>query len=589
MSRQLYRLVLLLLAVGSSTQELTASTNHLRLVWLDEPSTTITVAWNQVSGSTATLHYGTTDRGRNASAYPNRAEVTEANDYHGFNNRFVRLSELQPETVYYFVLNDDEGSSDRYYFKTAPATNKRISLILGGDSRNHREVRRWGNELVAKLRPTAVLFGGDMIDVDRPLEWEEWLNDWQLTISSDGRVTPIVPARGNHEAPGTIQALFNTVPGSYYAITWGRDLLRTYTLNTEISVRGDQYNWLADDLEDHPDVRWKIAQYHTPMRAHVVAKPEGGHIYDAWAGLFYDNDVRLVIDSDSHTAKVTWPLRPTWEDGNDRGFVRDDALGTVYAGEGCWGAPLRWMDGAKSWTRDGDMFNQFNLVHVSKDRIELRKIIIDENRLAVAERISSNAFELPTGLNVWSPSNGPVVTILPRDGSKPVSDEPARLTATYRSGRVELAWPVSGNRGLVSYRLERALNGGPWSVLSTGSLASSEGLQTRTDIATVGTVTYRLTQVDEEGDEFISPEATVVVPAAAAGPVASPNPTDGLVTVLTAQEVVSVAVVDGAGREVLGARPGREVDLGGLPAGVYFLRVWLVGVDELAVVKVVRR
>ena len=50
-----------------------------------------------------------------------------------------------------------------------------------------------------------------------------------------------------------------------------------------------------------------------------------------------------------------------------------------------------------------------------------------------------------------------------------------------------------------------------------------------------------------------------------------------------------MAVVDGAGREVLGARPGREVDLGGLPAGVYFLRVWLVGVDELAVVKVVRR
>lgn len=570
-------------------QSLSARTSHLRLVWLDDPATTITVAWNQVSGSDATLHYGTTDRGRNAGAYPERAEVDGANAYHGFSNRFIRLSGLQPETVYYLVLNDDEGSSDRYYFKTAPATNKRMSFIMGGDSRNRREVRQWGNELVAKLRPTAVLFGGDMISWDTPEDWNDWLEDWQHTISDDGRVTPIVPARGNHESPGTIEALFGAPPGSYYAITWGRDLLRTYTLNTEISVLGDQLEWLEDDLEDHPNTRWKIAQYHTPMRAHSAVKPEGGHIYEAWARLFYDNDVRLVIDSDSHVAKITWPLRPTWEAGNDRGFIRDDAAGTVYAGEGCWGAPLRYMDGPKSWTRDGDSFNQFNLVHVSKSRIELRKIVIDENYSAVAERTSSDVFELPVGLNVWSPSNGAVVTILPRSGTSPVTEEPIRLTAAYRNGRVELTWPVLPERELASYRLERSVNGGPWSILSSGSLVAGATTQARTDIATVGTVSYRLTQVDVEGDEFVSPEATVVVPALAAGPVASPNPTDGLVTVLTSREVLSVGVVDGAGRVVLPARPGGEADLGGLPAGVYFLRVRLAGVAGPAVVKVVRR
>jgi hypothetical protein len=46
------------------------------------------------------------------------------------------------------------------------------------------------------------------------------------------------------------------------------------------------------------------------------------------------------------------PVKPT-----DMSFgVRDDATGTVFVGEGCWGAPLRTASDTKAYTRDAGSF-----------------------------------------------------------------------------------------------------------------------------------------------------------------------------------------------------------------------------------------
>ena len=63
------------------------------------------------------------------------------------------------------------------------------------------------------------------------------------------------------------------------------------------------------------------------------------------------------MESDAHLVKSTWPIRPSTDADNEEGFIRDDKNGTVYVGEGCWGAPLRGADDNKSWTRDSDSFN----------------------------------------------------------------------------------------------------------------------------------------------------------------------------------------------------------------------------------------
>ena len=388
-----------------------SNTDKYRIILIDNPSSTITISWNQISGTGQTVYYGTTDFGTNWASYPNSKTPDRATAFRGMNNQFARITGLAANTAYYFVVRDSQGTSQRFWFKTAPNDLSRLSFIAGGDSRNNRTPRQNANRLVAKLKPNAVFFGGDMTDADSDAQWQEWFDDWQLTTASDGRMFPIVPTRGNHEGASTIYNLFDTpTTDSYYAMTFGNNLFRLYTLNSEISTTGNQSTWLSNDIAANNNVIWKSAQYHKPMRPHNAAKSEGTAVYNAWANIFYNNEVRLVIDSDSHCVKQTWPVKPSTEPGSSEGFIRDDNNGTVYLGEGCWGAPLRSADDNKPWTRNSGSFNQFNLIWVDQNKIEARAINVD-NASTVGENTNDNPFNLPTNLNVWNPSNGNVVEI----------------------------------------------------------------------------------------------------------------------------------------------------------------------------------
>jgi hypothetical protein len=370
------------------------------------------IGWEQVSGSNAKIYYDTIDYGTNWSNYtfykPTETEVFDR----GMNNSFTKLTGLTPNTNYFFIIKDSEGTSSRFWFKTAHNTNEAMSFIAGGDSRNNRIPRQYANTMVSKLKPTAVIFGGDMTNDDSSIEWQEWFDDWQLTIATDGRMFPIIPARGNHEFNNNrIPNLFN-IPNinSYYKITFGSNLYSIYTLNSEISAGGNQAAWLQNTLNSDNSI-WKSAQYHKPMKPHVAYKSEGNDEYNNWAQLFYDYGVNLVFESDSHTVKTTWPIKPCLFGINcEEGFERDDINGTVYVGEGCWGAPLRNSNDSKTWSRDIGSFNQFKWLCVSNDKIEVKTLIIEDPSTITDTNNSTNC-SLPSGISIWNPTNGNTVTI----------------------------------------------------------------------------------------------------------------------------------------------------------------------------------
>ena len=423
-----------------------ASNDKYRLTLRDNPSSSIVVGWNQISGNNATVYYGTTDYGTDYQRYPNFKAPQRIVNYKGMNNQFARLTGLSANTSYYFVIRDSQGVSQRMWFKTAPNDNSRLSFIAGGDSRNNRAPRQNANRLVSKLKPHAVLFGGDMTSDDTDSQWRSWFDDWQLTKATDGRMFPIIAARGNHEGSNnSIYHLFD-VPSSnvYFGITFGRNLIRTYTLNSEISISGDQTAWLDNDLSSSNGVIWKMAQYHKPMRPHVSFKSEGNNQYNNWAQLFYDKGVRLVVECDAHTVKSTWPIRPSNGSDSDEGFVRDDANGTVYAGEGCWGAPLRGNDDAKSWTRDSGRFNQFKWIFVDDKKIETRTIKVD-NAGDVSAVSNTNVFRIPNNLDIWNPSNGSVVTITKEGEGTTALPLAGTLTIPITSGNDDVEEDKDGN------------------------------------------------------------------------------------------------------------------------------------------------
>ena len=181
-----------------------------RLVWFEDPTTTATFVWNQLKGDPATLHYGTKDHDRKSTEYPGKQKVDKVVDFDGMKNCMVTLQNLSPDTSYFICLSDEYGVSRRFYFRTAPNAPKPFSFIAGGDSRNHRNVRQAANTMVRKLQPLFVAFTGDMINRDNATEWNDWLDDWQLTTNDNGRLIPIAPHQATTKP---VLSVFPTISG----------------------------------------------------------------------------------------------------------------------------------------------------------------------------------------------------------------------------------------------------------------------------------------------------------------------------------------------------------------------------------------
>lgn len=396
-------------------QNVSAKARFVRVTFGLNPSNEASIIWDQNRGEFLGLYLDTVDPSVNR--YRTKLELSAKNSARGMKNHIVRLKDLKPNTRYYFTIKDTEGFGRTYYFSTvSDSPNERFSFIAGGDSRDNRVVRQKADKLVAKLKAHAVLFNGDFTGIDIEKQWKEWFLDWENSIDTDGRITPLIVTRGNHEHSNKVLVSLFDVPHKkvFYNTVFGGNLLNLVSLNSEIQKVGPQKIFLRNTLAEHANFQWQIIQYHRPVRAHVASKKEMQTQYKNFVPLFEKHkNVRLCLENDSHTWKVTWPIVSSKEADADEGFKRDDAKGIVYAGEGTWGAPLRAADDKKSWTRDAEAINQFNWIFVSKEKIELRTVKY-ENEADVESLTEKNRFQMPKNIELYGPVNGTLVEIFPR-------------------------------------------------------------------------------------------------------------------------------------------------------------------------------
>jgi hypothetical protein len=183
---------------------------------------------------------------------------------------------------------------------------------------------------------------------------------------------PIIPVMGNHENGNkrNLNIIFNApyqyndTSHVYYSLNVGGKLMHIVALNTEIRTDSLQKKWLIQDLKAHGDFQFKVAAYHKPIFPHTQGKRENQFLYPSWAHLFYDYGLDVSLDADSHMHKITFPIRPDSTDAAHMGFVRDDKTGTMYIGEGSWGAHPRENNDDKPWTLTSGSFNQIKWIHV---------------------------------------------------------------------------------------------------------------------------------------------------------------------------------------------------------------------------------
>lgn len=418
----------------TSTKPIANQPSKYRLVWNDDPTSTATIAWDQGQVEDPVVYYGKEDFGQEWEKYPQNQEPTrKVLGYRGMNNHFAELSNLEPDQVYYFVIKDIEFTSDRFWFRTAPDKPKAFTFVAGGDTKSGDPpltAGRLSNKMIAKLRPLFVIFNGDFCsgngtDDD---DWQQWLDDWTfLTTTNDGRLIPIIPVHGNHEDGDytVLNKLFNAPyqfeneENVYYSLSFGGRFFHIIALNSQTGGLDDQTKWLENDLQKHQEYNFKFAGYHKPMRPHTASKSENNHLVEAWAPLFYKFKLDIAMEGDSHMSKITFPVRPSEESGSSEGFIRDDKNGTMYIGEGSWGATPRPNNDDKPWTLRSGSFNQIKWIQVFPEKdgkpayMDIRTIITsernpdNENEVIsyvdnVSELSESDVFAIPENINLFS-------------------------------------------------------------------------------------------------------------------------------------------------------------------------------------------
>ena len=405
--------------------------DKLRLIWNNDPMTSITIAWNQYK-SKPTLHYGLTKETKQQLKPQRQIRYKE------MNNNFARLTKLKANSRYFFKICSENSCTQTNYFKTAPDTNQAFTFISGGDSRSNPKGRIRGNILVSKIRPLFIAHGGDYTAHGKAKEWKRWFDEWQQIKSDDGRMYPLIVTHGNHENYDheMMNKLFD-VPNINVYSKLEFNFLSLYTLNTELEPVVGYYDmgikkeeqwyehkkwdaqtkWLKETLEKDTK-RWKIASYHRPLRPHKASKSEGRLRYLDWAPLFYKNGVQLAIECDSHLVKYTQPLKPDLF--GEEGFVVDKERGTTFIGEGSWGAPTRKNDDDKSWTLASGSFWQFKLITAMPNKLEIRTVKFgDEDEEYNAHDVETitqkeqnmNPTLIPKNLDLWKIKVGEVLEL----------------------------------------------------------------------------------------------------------------------------------------------------------------------------------
>ncbi len=348
-----------------------------RLIWKSDPAHEATISWSTAEpGEKHQLHYKVADTAEFSTVECQR-NGKFWNKKGGPDRYFhhARLTGLKPSTKYVVEMESDSRRSPQMHFITAPVDDRDVQLIFGGDSRSDRPARRKVNQMLSRMlaeNPSIIAFahGGDYIDTGTKFDqWNAWMTDHELTVTADGRMLPLIPTRGNHDGGPIFNQLFDypKKDTNYYALNLSPQI-RLVTLNTEISMAGDQAEWLDTELAaSRPTHQWLLAQYHRP--AYPALKfPSGAKTN--WVPLFERHNLDIALEADGHSIKRTPPIR------NDK----VDSTGVVYVGEGGLGVEQRTPFADRWYLRSPGMASKghhVQLLTFTKDVLTCWVILLD--------------------------------------------------------------------------------------------------------------------------------------------------------------------------------------------------------------------
>ncbi|WP_068778296.1 purple acid phosphatase family protein [Paenibacillus sp. GM2] len=301
-----------------------------------DPGTSRAFTWYTEDDSTEALLQiaegtdGSALKGEGALAYQAESMVIDIGDGQRIRSHKVEVSGLKPGHSYiYRVGNGSKGGwSKAYTFTTEAEEVEEFTFINVTDSQGitRTDFELWGRTLEAALihfpQASFIVHNGDLTE---NTEDEQAWNDFFATADQWMPSIPLMPVTGNHEqvdgeAPQYLahfnlpeQGAEGSLPGTVYSYDYGE--AHFVVLNTESNI-DEQTKWLREDLS-HNSKRWTIVAIHRPVY--------GGNRYkkiEAWAKVFDDYNVDLVLQGHNHEYSRSYPIKD--------GKVVNEGEGTVY-------------------------------------------------------------------------------------------------------------------------------------------------------------------------------------------------------------------------------------------------------------------
>ncbi|WP_105169850.1 fibronectin type III domain-containing protein [Pseudoalteromonas sp. T1lg23B] len=250
--------------------------------------TSMWISWETSGGDESIVHWGTsTALGQHTSGTSKRGNLLSR-------IHEVQLSELQPDTVYYYRVKTGDALSDIYSFRTPPiASQEKSARILAmsdmqqdlANPNKFREVINHGvipyieNTLGVSLHDglNMTLIPGDLVDNGN--HYDSWRNTFFAPIAPLAAHVPTYPAPGNHENDSSHFFNYFNLPknGSPNHIEhwWYQDHsnIRVVSLDTNTAYRTDeQLQWLDNVLAQtctNTDIDFLFAQMHHPHKSEM--------------------------------------------------------------------------------------------------------------------------------------------------------------------------------------------------------------------------------------------------------------------------------------------------------------------------------
>ncbi|ATW24907.1 fibronectin type III domain-containing protein [Candidatus Formimonas warabiya] len=298
--------------------------------------------WDQSDITGASVQYSTTIGFSNipgAAISTAEAVITRSDAVSGYTSFEARMTDLSPDTIYYYRVGQGGAWSGEYHFTTPASDPEETSFMYLGDiqyataATAPEDYQAWGNFAQGAYQAfpglNFVLLGGDMVQNGMKAD------NWQMFLAQATNVfsqLPMLAVPGNHESNSAstgkpemfldfLAMPLNGPSGfkeEFYSYDYGNchivGLSSSIFMNEQLLKGGmteEDFDRIADWLEEdlaNSDAKWKIVVMHHPAYA-VVSDPTAAEVLENWAPIFVEAQVDLVFCGHQHIYMRTKPIQ----------------------------------------------------------------------------------------------------------------------------------------------------------------------------------------------------------------------------------------------------------------------------------------